>query len=187
MSKSKETVLVDMDGVAADFDAMVIEEVEAYSPGATSAMIRSRFYIADDLPEHAELIRDVQSREGFFADLPLIDGVLEGWQRIIDLGYDPRICSSPLSINKFCERDKLVWLGKHFAPIFGASVVERAIITKNKHEFDGKVLIDDRPEIRLANSAKWRHLVFDRPYNQESGDFRLRGWRDDRLEELLSR
>jgi 5'-nucleotidase len=181
-------VLVDMDGVLADFDAEVLARLAAHHPHVPRAT-RQNFYIAEDYPEHTALLRQISSEPGFFAALPLVDGALEGWQRIVDLGYHPRVCTSPLRRNRHCEAEKLGWLEKHFAPVHGEAVAREAIVTRDKHLCDGIALIDDRPEIRHSATAPWQHIVFDRPYNQDgdhAGDRpRLRGWHDDTLGALL--
>lgn len=179
------TVLVDMDGVLADFDEEILDRIEERYPHIPKLDVRRNFYVAEDFPEHSQLVRELSNEEGFFASLPLAQAALEGWQRMIDLGYDPRVCSSPISANPHSEKEKLGWLRQHFVPVFGESVVERAVITKDKHLYDGIALIDDRPEVRNSVDAAWRHIVFDKPYNQHSAAPRLRGWLDDKLPSLL--
>lgn len=115
----------------------------------------------------------------------MVDGALEGWQRIIDLGYHPRVCSSPITNHPTCASEKIQWLWRQFVPTFGAYVVREAIITKEKHLYAGVALMDDRPEVRHANKAPWLHILFDRPYNRHSTQPRLLGWHDDNLGTLL--
>ncbi len=185
MSESLKTVLVDMDGVLAGFDKEVLNRIEARYPHIPLLGARQNFYVSDDYPEHAQLVRELSDEQGFFDSLPLVDDALEGWERIIDLGYKPRICSSPISTNPNSRIEKLDWLRRHFTPVFGSVVVEQAIITKDKHEVDGIALIDDRPEIRHANEASWKHVIFDQPYNQHVPGLRLNGWLDEALPEVL--
>jgi 5'-nucleotidase len=179
------TVLVDMDGVLAGFDTEIIRLLAEHHPHIPIAG-RKNFYISHDYPEHAELVQSLSAESGFFRDLPVIDGALEGWQRLIDLGYQPRICSSPLRRNPTSAEDKLVWLGHHFAPVFGDQIVEQAIITRSKHLYDGIALIDDRPQLPHADLARWQHLIFDQPYNQDVHGVRLHGWGDPSLGEHLA-
>ena len=179
------TVLIDMDGVLANFDSEVLNRIQKQYPHIPILSARSNFYIADDYPEHKELVREISDQPGFFESLPLVDSALEGWQRIIDLGYNPRICSSPISSNPNSEREKRLWIEHHFVPFFGSYVVEQAIITKNKHLYEGRALIDDRPEVRDSDKASWKHIVFDQLYNKHIERPRLYGWRDNKLPELL--
>lgn len=179
------TVLVDMDGVLADFDKEILNRLAERHPDIPIAPSRVNFYIAEDYPEHVELIRSMSDEEGFFDALPLVDGALDGWQRILSSGYTPRICSSPIRTNPHSKEEKLGWLERHFVPVFGSWVVGRAIITKNKEDYDGLALLDDRPELKNAYKATWQHIIFDKPYNQQSRQPRLYGWKDSNLLELL--
>jgi 5'(3')-deoxyribonucleotidase len=184
-SPEAPVVLIDMDGVLADFDKEILSRLGAGHPRIPIAASRTNFYIAEDYPEHTELVRAISNEKGFFASLPLVDNALHGWNKILEHGYAPRICSSPISTNPYSKVEKLGWLEKHFVPVFGGYVVEQAIITKDKDEYDGIALIDDRPEVRNTDRASWQHIIFDRPYNRASQQPRLYGWEDDNLLELL--
>lgn len=178
-----DVVLVDMDGVLADFDAAVLDQL----PPEIARVTRKNFYIAEDYPRHVADVHYITSHADFFLNLPLVDDALEGWQRLLDAGYHPRICSAPLSRNTRSAPAKLAWLRRHFVPRFGELVVSEAIIDRNKHRYDALALIDDRPDVDTGNGrATWRHIVFDRPYNARSdAALRIRGWDDPHLEETL--
>jgi 5'-nucleotidase len=187
-NNAENTILVDMDDVLADFSIAVLNRIQSDYPHITTVLDRPNFYIEDDYDkEHRATITAISEEPGFFASLPLIDNALTGWQRIVDLGYSPQICSSPLSRNPTCTTEKLEWLEKHFVPHFGKLVVESAIIVKDKYLVDGVALIDDRPDIENSMSATWQHIIFDRTYNrQTSHDLRLYDWLDPKLPELLA-
>ncbi len=72
-------------------------------------------------------------------------------------------------------------------PCFGEGVVTDAIIAKEKYNYSGLALIDDRPEVDTNNGhATWCHIVFDHPYNRHSSaGLRIQGWDDPQLEEIL--
>lgn len=181
----RQTVLIDMDGVQADFDSEVMERMTQQYPFIPLLGVRRNFYISDDYPEHRKLVLEISNEPGFFTSLAVVDNALEGWQRVIDLGYQPQVCSSPITANPRSEVEKLRWLQQHFAPVFGQYVVDTAIITKNKHEHNGVALIDDRPVVSRAAEANWQHIVFDKPYNQGTAGLRQYGWLDPNLADLL--
>jgi 5'-nucleotidase len=181
----RPVVLVDMDGVLADFDQELIERLHARHPAVPRIITRANFYVSDDYAEHADLVRSISNEAGFFDSLPMIEGALEGWQRILESGYHPRICSSPIRTNPYSKSEKLGWLEQHFAPVFGRLVVDEAIITSHKEEHSGIALVDDRPELANADRAPWQHIVFDTPYNRHVQQPRLYGWRDSNLLQLL--
>lgn len=179
---SDNVILVDMDGVLADFDAAVLRHLPV-----VERVARTHFYIAEDHPKHAARVDEITRDPEFFRNLPLVDNALQGWQRLIDAGYQPRICSAPLSRNQAAVQGKLAWLRLQFVPQFGERVVSEAIIDKTKSRYDGLALIDDRPEVDTnSGRATWRHIVFDQPYNKHSRTaLRIRGWDDPHLEDIL--
>jgi 5'-nucleotidase len=182
----KPTVLIDMDGVLADFDQEVINRLMIRYPHIPILKQRQNFYISDDYPEHSLLLREISDEQGFFSSLPLMENALHGWQRIIDLGYHPMICSAPMKSNPYSKSEKLEWLTNYFVPTFGQYVVDQAIITSDKHLHEGVVLIDDRPIMYGADEASWKHIIFDHPYNRSSLEQpRQYGWLDDNLPNLL--
>jgi 5'-nucleotidase len=183
---SQDIVLIDMDGVLADFDAEILRRLaERYSHIPLRAT-RTNFYIAEDYTEHQALVRALSDEKGFFDSLGLVENAIEGWQRIIDLGYHPRVCSSPMRTNPYSKIEKLRWLDRHFAPTFGEKVVDEAIITNSKYLQAGMALIDDRPRLKNFDRATWVHIIFDRSYNQHAPGPRLNGWLDSRLPIILS-
>lgn len=181
----QKVVLVDMDGVLADFDGATLAYLaEHHSEIPLSG--RHNFYIREDYEDaaHQAIINELHSSQNFFTNLPPIVGALDGWQRLIDLGYEPRVCSSPLSMHQWCEEEKRAWLRQYF----GEDVVRDAYITKHKELCDGIALIDDRPVVKNAEQAPWQHILFDASYNRgETNELRMMGWDDEALSELLAR
>ncbi|WP_162625505.1 5' nucleotidase, NT5C type [Mycolicibacterium llatzerense] len=180
---SDRVVLVDMDGVLVDFDGAVLDAL----PAEVARVARTNFYIARDYPDHKAHVAATYSHPEFFFNLKPLDGALEGWQRLIDLGYRPRICTAPLTSNPRSREGKLAWLDRYLVPHFGATVRDEAIVDKNKFAYEGLALIDDRPEVDTDNDrASWRHVLFDQPYNRQSTNtFRICGWRDPQLGSVL--
>lgn len=182
----EQTLLTDMDGVVACFDERVQEILTERHPHIPIVRERPNFYIAQDYPEHEELVRAISREEGFFLSLELDEHAVEGLWRVIDAGFWPRICTSPIRTNPYSEGEKREWLQRKLVPHFGSWIAEQAIVSSNKHEWGAAALLDDRPEIESAHLASWQHIVHDRPYNSHVAGPRLRGWLDLELPNLLA-
>ena len=182
----ERTVYVDMDGVIAGFEAEAIRRVQLLHPTFIADRPRTNFYLADDYPEYDDAIRAVCAEEGFFKALPVIEDALEGWQRMIDLGYSPRVLSAPLRSNPTSEIDKVSWLRTHFDQEFGGHVSRDAIFDKAKYKYDGMALFDDRPDIPGTEVASWSHVVMHYEHNAHMDtDLRLKNMQDPKFERVL--
>jgi 5'-nucleotidase len=183
------TVLVDMDGVLADFEEPNNAIIRAHFPDITPIVDRRDFYFKDTYEAYEgvnDIIYTETRRAGFFRSLPLVDGALEGWQQVLELGYTPRVCSSPLEDHETCEAEKVDWLEENFVPVFGAWVVDTAIFNRDKSGYDAFAMIDDRPTLRNFDKAVWQHIVFSRSYNRAvETELRLENWHDPALGGLL--
>ncbi len=188
-TEGSRTVLLDMDGVLADFERPNNEILRVHFPCLPVVERRESIYFADTYREQPDVVTVIERKvrlPGFFASFPLIDDALTGMERIRTAGFIPRICSSPLENHPTVIAEKTAWLKQHFVPIFGPWVIETAIFDRNKSSYDAFALIDDHPKVRGADQAKWRQMVFDQPYNREtSTGFRLLSWTDPSLEEQL--
>jgi len=191
MSMENKTVLVDMDGVMADFDASALASILP-----NQIVERSEFYVAHDYPPQLRpSIEAAYNAPGFFENLTPMPGLLEAWQAMIDAGYNPQVASAPLSSNSTAIEGKIKWLDRVMVPEFGGQVVEDAIIDKDKWKYKGLALIDDRPRIPRGingeNTAEWEHILFGWSHRADmslaGAAFRLLSWHDTpRLLELLS-
>ena len=180
MNRENPIVLVDMDGVLTDFSGATQAHLESHG---IPIRVRSNFYYQDVYPEaDTDVINKLHASQNFFRNLPPVDGAIEGWDKIKDLGYEPRICSSPLHTNEWCKEEKLEWIKEHL----GREAAKSAIIDSKKELYDGIALIDDRPAVKTSEETTWRHVVFDAPYNKDStSTIRLNGWYDPDLPAVL--
>ena len=190
MTEIQKTVLVDMDGVMADFDRVALSEVPQ-----DLIVPRSQFYVAHDYPEDLRpSIEAVYNSPEFFENLDVIESVHEGWQAMLDNGYSPRVASAPLRSNKNSIEGKIKWLDRVMVPHFGVSVVEEAIIDKKKWKYSALAIIDDNPVINKGmngtESADWEHILFGWSHlatvPMATAAFRLLSWHDtDKLIQTL--
>jgi 5'-nucleotidase len=191
VATGENTVLVDMDGVLADFEEPNNEILRRHFPEIVPVIDRPDFYFNDTYESYDgvnDRIYAENRRPGFFRAFPVVDGAIQGWQRILEAGYVPRVCSSPLEDHNTVVAEKIAWLEEYFVPEFGAWVVDLAIFNRDKSSYDAVAMIDDRPTLRSIEKAAWQHVIFSRSYNREvETDFRLENWFDPELEDMLLR
>ena len=170
-------ILVDQDGVLADFEGRFLElwrewyPDEAYAPNED----RTSFQITDAYPpELKDQVEGVYNSLGFILSLPPIAGAVEAIQEMVALGHTVRICTSPLTRYEDCVLEKYAWVEKYF----GIDFVRNLILSKDKTFIRGDILIDDKPEIKGFMTPEWEHVIFDRPYNRHVTDRRRITWSD---------
>jgi 5'-nucleotidase len=167
-------ILVDLDGVVADWGGAYGRRLDAY--GAAAAGIpRHRDQLTFDLNEgrtdaEKRIIAAIMVEPGFYAELEPIAGARSVLKALRAQGHEIYFVTSPWVSNPTCASDKLNWVAR----VYGDHWAQRTIITSEKHLVRGDVLIDDKPEIKNAADAEWRHILFTQPYNAHIDDHRAR-------------
>ena len=175
-------ILVDMDGVTANFNKRVWEIYEEEFPMVAAIyppMLDGNhpFYMDeayDDLA-YKTIIQGIWERSGFYKELEPIEGAIEA---LYDLERDHEVfmCTSPSLTNPTCACDKLWWMEHHM----NKDWAKRTIITKDKTVIDADILIDDKPIIEgITETPIWMRIIFDQPYNKNIVGRRL-NWKNYR-------
>ncbi len=177
---SKETqnpnakiILVDQDGVLADFESEFLSRWQQKYPDLPYIPVSKRriFFIQDEYPQELRpLVEGIFHSRGFFANLPPIKGGIDAVRELRQQGHIVKICTSPLTGNKDCVQEKHDWVERHL----GGEWVRELIISNDKTLIYGDLLIDDKPEIKGAHTPSWEHVIFDAPYNRSVNDARRR-------------
>lgn len=196
----KIRVLVDMDGVIADFEKSLIQIYQNECPNLPvlpcylrrGLFIDKQYdeYFFQDWPEAGEKLRTIMKREHFFKNLPPIPEAVNKIHCLLDNpGYDVSICTSPLTHNVFCTSEKLEWLDKFFGNRFHRKV----IMTNDKTLVNADFLLDDKEHIEGAiENPSFEHILVRQQHNQHvtSTDKKniLESWNglDDLFENLIS-
>jgi 5'(3')-deoxyribonucleotidase len=164
-----EILLIDSDGVMADFMGHVYNTIEE-EVGVSYCHADTRDYWFGDTI-HKSLILDIMNREGTYRHLDVITGAVRAVNRLRER-YDVRVCSAPPKSSKTAETEKREWLAEHFDMEFA----ESAIITRDKHLVEARVIVEDNPHIDVP----YRVVMFDQPWNQTHDGPRMYGWGDIR-------
>ncbi|KDC75250.1 5'-3'-deoxyribonucleotidase [Bordetella bronchiseptica] len=170
-------ILLDQDGVLADFEHAFIDAWRKRHPDIEPVAFEDRksFHIREDYaPELRGLAEAIYTAPGFIRDLPPVPGAIEAFRELLALGMDVRICSSPLMQFENCVAEKYLWVERHL----GREATQRLILTRDKTLVQGDLLIDDRPVITGAARPRWRHIIYDAPYNRDQTDRPRLNWRN---------
>ncbi|KAM4673022.1 5'(3')-deoxyribonucleotidase, cytosolic type [Amazona ochrocephala] len=180
-------VLVDMDGVVADFEGAVLRGFSARFPAEPRVELaaRSGFSVREQYrglrQDLAAKVASVYESPGFFLGLDPIPGALEALQEMIRMqDTEVFICTSPLRNYEHCILEKYKWVEKHLGPEF----VERIILTRDKTVVSADLLFDDKDTITGAEpNPSWEHILFTCCHNRhiqlQAPRRRLLSWADN--------
>jgi len=160
----RKTVLVDMDGVLANFEKGLIDRFKAAYPQRPIIPYRERttFEVEEDYHgQDKERMKELRKIPGFFLELEPIEGGVGALEEMAELA-DVRICTAPTTYYKNCVLEKYAWVERHL----GSEWVRRIILTKDKTLVRGDYLIDDKPEITGSMEPLWEQVYYDQPYNR---------------------
>lgn len=165
MNTMKKIILVDQDGVLANYHKRFLEVWRAEHPEKVWVSLEdsTEHDIDKNYPqEYQGVIEEITLRKGFYGSFEPMSGAKEALEEMLALGHDVRICTAPKRDHTFCVPEKLAWIDKHF----GRKWAERTIITRDKTLVHGYILIDDKPEITGVCKPTWKHVLYDQPYNR---------------------
>lgn len=172
-------VLVDLDGVVADFERGFLDEWNRRHPETPGIPLESRttFHVRDQYaPALRADVEAIYQAAGFYQSLPLVQGAKEALSEMHSMGFEVFICTAPLKQYRNCVLEKYEWVEE----MLGGEWVSRIIMTKHKHRVLGDGLIDDNPDpLGKDQSAKptWTHVMFDQPYNRAVNSSHRITWR----------
>ncbi|XP_038619265.1 5'(3')-deoxyribonucleotidase, mitochondrial [Tachyglossus aculeatus] len=180
-------VLLDMDGVLADFEGGFLKQFRARYPGNPYVALEDRrgFWVSEQYgrlrPDLGEKAISIWESKNFFMDLDPLPGAVEAVKEMANLeNTDVFICTSPIRKYQYCPYEKYAWVEKHFGPEF----LEQIVLTQDKTVISADLLIDDRPDITGAEpNPVWEHILFTACHNKhlqpQPPVRRLRSWTDD--------
>lgn len=171
-------ILVDMDGVIADFTSHLMHYAHE-KLGAPLLQLEQldKFHSEECYPEEwRKTVSKLSDDEGFFDALQPIEGALEALKEMDACGLKVFICTAPKKFyhNPRCASEKHAWVMKHL----GKEWTERIVLSRDKTLVHGTVLIDDKPDVEGVAKPTWKHVYFDQPYNRSNSTRpRITDWR----------
>lgn len=152
-------ILVDQDGVLADFDGALYEVLDDLGHDTSEFEATAWDYTEDVLrqygPDAVAALDAAWRSPGFFRRLEVIEGAVEAIEGLLDVGFEVAVCTAPSLENPTCASDKLWWIARHFPRL------ERHVtLATDKTLVQGDVLIDDRPWISGLRRPSWQHVRF---------------------------
>ncbi|MBP8973451.1 MAG: 5'-3'-deoxyribonucleotidase [Anaerolineae bacterium] len=168
-------ILVDMDGVLADFERGFEEAWRAVYPDlpVVPAAERRHLLVQDEYPpEWRGHVHAIFHAPGFFRALPPVPGGRGALEALLALGCDVRLCTTPLLDYRHCVVEKYEWVERELGPAW----LDRLILTRDKTIIRADVLIDDRPQLDGTDAPTWEHILYDQPYNRTDRGKRRLTW-----------
>lgn len=162
-------VLLDMDGPLTHFDheCVAVSETNGweFDCDPLDPDQREHRYITDHMPEaeHRHGLRAAIDATGWYRELPVTPGALEGVEALLSAGHEVVICSKPHEANETCEPEKKAWLAEHFP-----ALRDNYIFTNNKAFADGGpngILLDDDLKPSQVRTARWSPVAFSTVFN----------------------
>ncbi|XP_063286753.1 5'(3')-deoxyribonucleotidase, mitochondrial isoform X1 [Pelobates fuscus] len=180
-------VLVDMDGVLADFEGGFLKKYQSRYPSEPYIELEDRrgFWVSEQYenlkPGLREKALSIWEAKNFFLDLDPIEGAVEAVKEMSKLtNTDVFICTSPIKRYQYCPYEKYAWVDKHL----GHEFLEQIVLTRDKTVVSADLLIDDRPDINGAEpNPTWEHILFTACHNKHllltPPSRCLLSWKDD--------
>lgn len=176
-SEAQMNILVDMDGVIADFEGgfLKIWQTQYADKPFIPLEQRTSFYVVDQYPDDLkDLVRQIFVAPNFFRSLEPINGSVSALTEMKEMGHKVFICTSPLTTYRNCVPEKYEWIEFYL----GKEWIKSLILSKDKTIIRGDILIDDRPKVEGCGIPSWEHVLYDQPYNREESGKRRLNWTD---------
>lgn len=189
-----DPILMDMDGVFADFAAGYYALARQVDPELYEALMEPKeqlnYYLHDHItdPELHARGDAISNHPSIFDILPPYEEAIEGMQRLKRIAneqeIDVYICTAPHTSNKKSYISKPKWI-EHY---LGHEWLDKTLIVRDKTLVRGSILVDDKPTPLGNFIPSWRHVVMPHSYNREQQkiNFVFPGWSEDNLSKLVA-
>lgn len=176
----KPRLLLDVDGIVADFVGAAVKVMSEKSGRRISSDDVVHWEVTSVLDDHAvrEACKEEFNKAGFCSAFEVYDGAQAAVRRLQEL-TELFFVTAPMRSSPTWMPERVSWLERHFA------VDHRHVVfASKKHIISGDFMVDDAP----GNIAPWLAsnpgsvgLLWDRPYNRgpdAAGMARVSSWDD---------
>lgn len=178
-------ILVDCDGVLADFTAYTLKCIGAKLAIEDITRYEVRTFLS---PEEDAKALALWKDADWWESMPPIEGAQAGMSRLEGECCIPIILTAPWVSCKGWEWARRAWLKKHFGITHN-----EVLIGSRKFQVEAAMLIEDSHDKLHAWASRWAHrggvpILFDAPYNRAhedavthsviNGFARMNGWGD---------
>lgn len=163
MTKPKPLVILDCDGVLADFNGGIVAAL-----AAAGVVVRGPFTSYDWMradPAVWKAAQAILETTAFWSTLPVVEGAAIG-VRILRGAAELTVATAPWWSCEAWEHTRRTWLGDHF----GFSKAD-VVSTHRKHYLRGAAFVDDKYEsvdLWGRENVGAAALLFDQPYNRDA-------------------
>lgn len=130
-----------------------------------------------------EALNDIINSEDFWKDLEVVPNVLLALEHMRENNYDLKILISNIDYNNISSlNERVKWIKKILKHHYW---LERIIFCNDKTILECDFLIDadGKPETSGKNIPRWKHILFDAPYNKDLTDkTRIMDWKNWKLQ-----
>jgi len=186
------TILLDVDGVCADFTGMVRRIVASTSGGTMPDPVTEWGFIKALPRDVRYAVEDALDGDGPWTDMEPIPGALDAVKAFRKAGHRVVFVTSPWASCTDWAYVRTGWLRRNM----GAGMQD-VVITSAKELVRGDVFVDDKPE----NVAAWREpdypgrlrgYIWDAPYNRKGAVTRnlpriTGGWTPENIQFVLDK
>ena len=173
----KPIVLLDCDGVLADFTAATVRDWKNLTDHKIPPPKITNFDILPCLTDNYLAYRqlsDMRNKPGWCMAIPPYEDAASPVQ-FLNKHTELHIVTTPLDTSKHWVPERKAWLEKHFG-----IQSHQITFTHNKHHFRGHFFVDDKPE----NVYKWSYhnpdgtgILWGCSYNESEGwEDRIESW-----------
>lgn len=165
----KQNILFDVHGCIADFVGGCVEYVNLQYPEIVwdkTHVVTWEFWHGIPCDNAKDYIINGMAKHDFIANLPVIEEGLEAFQKLVRLGHDVRICTTPLLGESESSSKQAVtkWVEKYL----GKTLAQKMIFSFDKTQIFADVIIDDKPSLTAGKEdIRFNHwAIVDHLYNR---------------------